>query len=89
MEDTQNSAPGSVQAAKLGGARKAPDAQSVKRYEDLVESCCFALPTDGLTLLPQVTDGADAAHDLTRPRRLCLPLGGRQPNVLDGDDRGT
>ncbi len=34
MEDSQNSAPGSVPAAKLGGTRKGPDAQSVtKRYE--------------------------------------------------------
>lgn len=33
MEDSQNSAPGSVSAAKLGGARKGPDGQSVtKRY---------------------------------------------------------
>lgn len=32
-ENSQNSAPGSVQAAKLGGSRKGPDAQSVtKRY---------------------------------------------------------
>jgi len=33
MEDSQNSAPGSLAAAKLGGARKGPDAGSVtKRY---------------------------------------------------------
>lgn len=33
MEDTQNAAPGSVQASKLGGARKGPDSQSVtKRF---------------------------------------------------------
>lgn len=33
MEDNQNSAPGSVQAAKLNGARKGPDSQSTtKRY---------------------------------------------------------
>lgn len=33
MEDTQNSAPGSVTANKLGATRKGPDSQSVtKRY---------------------------------------------------------
>lgn len=33
MEDNQNSAPGSVQAAKLNGSRKGPDSQSTtKRY---------------------------------------------------------
>lgn len=33
MEDNQNSAPGSVPAAKLNASRKGPDAQSVtKRY---------------------------------------------------------
>jgi len=32
-EDNQNSAPGSIQAAKLGASRKGPDTQSVtKRY---------------------------------------------------------
>lgn len=32
-EDTQNSAPGSVQAAKLNASRKGPDSQSVtKRF---------------------------------------------------------
>lgn len=32
-ENSQNSAPGSLQAAKLGGTRKGPDSQSVsKRY---------------------------------------------------------
>lgn len=32
-EDSQNSAPGSVQAAKLNASRKGPDSQSVtKRY---------------------------------------------------------
>lgn len=41
MEDTQNSAPGSVPAAKIAGARKGPDAQSVtKRYEYLVARRC-------------------------------------------------
>lgn len=31
--DSQNSAPGSVQAAKLNGSRKGPDSQSVtKRF---------------------------------------------------------
>lgn len=33
MENAQNAAPGSVEATKLGGARKGPDAGSVtKRY---------------------------------------------------------
>ncbi len=33
MENNQNSAPGSVQAAKLNASRKGPDTQSVtKRY---------------------------------------------------------
>ncbi len=31
MEDSQNSAPGSFMTAKLGGARKGPDAQSVAK----------------------------------------------------------
>lgn len=31
MEDNQNSAPGSVQAAKLNAARKGPDSQSVTK----------------------------------------------------------
>lgn len=38
MENAQNSAPGSVQAAKLNASRKGPDAQSVtKRYVPTVE----------------------------------------------------
>lgn len=31
MEDNQNSAPGSVPAAKLNAARKGPDSQSVTK----------------------------------------------------------
>jgi ubiquitin-conjugating enzyme E2 C len=31
MEDTQNSAPGSIQAAKLAGAKKGPDSQTVTK----------------------------------------------------------
>lgn len=37
MEDNQNSAPGSVQAAKLSGARKGPDSHSVTKRSVLVE----------------------------------------------------
>lgn len=41
-ENSQNSAPGSVQAAKLGGSRKGPDAQSVtKRYARLPGTKCY------------------------------------------------
>lgn len=36
MEDTQNSAPGSVPATKVNATRKGPDSQSVtKRYSSL------------------------------------------------------
>lgn len=44
MEDNQNSAPGSVQAAKLNASRKGPDSQSVtKRYAPDFKTQSFPL----------------------------------------------
>jgi ubiquitin-conjugating enzyme E2 C len=73
MEDTQNSAPGSLpaaQAAKLGAPRRTADAQSTtKRYGRLSTH----LPPHLLTS-EQPTNRADATDDFFRTRNICLPF---------------
>jgi hypothetical protein len=74
-EDSQNAAPGSVQAAKLNASRKGPDSQSVtKRYVSFCPKLAYEACQRLISNLPQTTDRADAAHDLPGARRLCLPL---------------
>jgi hypothetical protein len=72
MEDTQNSAPGSLppaQAAKLGAPRRAADAQSTtKRFVSL---SLFELPR--LTS-KQLTNRVDATYDLFRTWHLCFSV---------------
>ncbi|KAI8212325.1 Ubiquitin-conjugating enzyme E2-20 kDa [Colletotrichum sp. SAR 10_76] len=52
MEDSQNSAPGSVQAAKLGGARKGPDAQSVTKRLQTELMQLMTSPAPGVSAFP-------------------------------------
>ncbi|GKT41714.1 ubiquitin-conjugating enzyme E2 [Colletotrichum spaethianum] len=52
MEDTQNAAPGSVQAAKLGGARKGPDAQSVTKRLQTELMQLMTSPAPGVSAFP-------------------------------------
>ncbi|KAL0935076.1 ubiquitin conjugating enzyme [Colletotrichum truncatum] len=52
MEDTQNSSPGSVQAAKLGGARKGPDAQSVVKRLQTELMQLMTSPAPGVSAFP-------------------------------------
>jgi ubiquitin-conjugating enzyme E2 C len=87
MEDTQNSAPGSLpaaQASKLGAPRKGPDAHSTtKRLVSLS-------PLQILTLTSkQLTNGVNAIDDLLRPWHLRLSIRRWQSFVMDCDYRGT
>ncbi|KAK1972285.1 ubiquitin-conjugating enzyme [Colletotrichum eremochloae] len=52
MEDNQNAAPGSVQAAKLGGARKGPDAQSVTKRLQTELMQLMTSPAPGVSAFP-------------------------------------
>ncbi|KAI1855571.1 hypothetical protein JX266_000436 [Neoarthrinium moseri] len=54
-ENSQNSAPGSVQAAKLGGSRKGPDAQSVTKRLQTELMQLMTSPAPGVSAFP----GAD------------------------------
>ncbi|KAI0509051.1 putative ubiquitin conjugating enzyme [Xylaria bambusicola] len=52
MEDSQNSAPGSVPAAKLGGTRKGPDAQSVTKRLQTELMQLMTSPAPGVSAFP-------------------------------------
>ncbi|PHH84817.1 hypothetical protein CDD83_1332 [Cordyceps sp. RAO-2017] len=52
MEDNQNSAPGSVQAAKLNGARKGPDSHSVTKRLQTELMQLMTSPTPGISAFP-------------------------------------
>ncbi|ETS75187.1 Ubiquitin-conjugating enzyme [Pestalotiopsis fici W106-1] len=54
-ENSQNSAPGSIQAAKLGGARKGPDSQSVSKRLQTELMQLMTSPAPGVSAFP----GAD------------------------------
>lgn len=73
MEDTQNSAPGSLppaQAAKLGAPRRAADAQSTtKRLVSIVHVCLPHTLTSR-----QFTNRIDATDDLVGPWHIRFPF---------------
>ncbi|KAK6214994.1 ubiquitin-conjugating enzyme [Colletotrichum tabaci] len=52
MEDTQNAAPGSVQAAKLSGTKKGPDAQSVTKRLQTELMQLMTSPAPGVSAFP-------------------------------------
>ncbi|EQL02886.1 hypothetical protein G6O67_004004 [Ophiocordyceps sinensis] len=52
MEDNQNSAPGSVQAAKLNGARKGPDPNSVSKRLQAELMQLMTSPAPGISAFP-------------------------------------
>lgn len=86
MEDNQNSAPGSVQAAKLNASRKGLDSHNVTKRFVIAHTRRSILPSDILTA-SQLANGAHAAHDLARPGHLRLPFSRRQPALVDRHHR--
>jgi hypothetical protein len=81
MEDTQNSAPGSLppaQVAKLGAPRRAADAQSTtKRLAPF-----FPHPPHMLNS-KQLTNGIDATDDVFGTWHICVPFRRWQPSFVD------